>query len=44
VFGDDPASTATFQRESKAVAASDRLTAVMSPRGGSVVWITKATR
>jgi alpha-L-fucosidase len=44
VFGDDPASTATFKRESKAVTASDKLTASMSPRGGSVVWITKAAR
>ena len=44
VFGDDPANPATFKRESKAVTAGDKLTAAMSPRGGSVVWITKATR
>jgi hypothetical protein len=44
VFSDDPADPATFKRESRAVTAGDTLTAVTSPRGGSVVWITKATR
>ncbi len=41
VFGDDPDNAATFKRESKTVTAGDKLTATMSPRGGSVVWITK---
>ena len=44
VFGDEPNNPATFKRESKTVAAGDKLTAAMSSRGGSVVWITKATR
>jgi alpha-glucosidase len=44
VFGDDPANPATFKRDSKAVTAGDKLTAAMNPRGGSVVWITKAAR
>jgi alpha-L-fucosidase len=44
VFGDDPADAATFKRESKAVTSSDKLTTTMSPRGGSVVWITKINR
>jgi alpha-L-fucosidase len=44
VFGDDPANAAAFNRESKAVTAGDKLTATMSPRGGSVVWVTKTTR
>ncbi|MBN2590785.1 MAG: glycoside hydrolase family 97 N-terminal domain-containing protein [Sedimentisphaerales bacterium] len=41
IFGDDPDNAATFKRESKSVTASDNLTVSMSPRGGSVVWITK---
>jgi alpha-glucosidase len=44
VFGDDPNNAAAFSRETKAVTAADRLTASMSPRGGAVVWITKAAR
>jgi hypothetical protein len=44
VFGDDPTNPATFSRESRAVTARDKLTAAMSPRGGSVVWITKAAQ
>jgi alpha-glucosidase len=40
-FGDDPANTAVFRRESKTVTSKDALTASMSPRGGAVVWITK---
>jgi alpha-glucosidase len=44
VFGDDPNNAAAFRRETKAVTASDRLTASMSPRGGGVIWITKAAR
>jgi hypothetical protein len=44
VYGDDPANPATFNRASKAVMASDKLTASMSPRGGAVVWITKSAR
>jgi alpha-glucosidase len=43
VFGDDPANPATFNRESKAVKANDKLTISMSQRGGAVVWITKST-
>ena len=42
VFGDDPANPAAFKRESKAVKSSDMLTASMGPRGGTVIWITKA--
>jgi alpha-glucosidase len=41
IFGDDPANPATFQRESKAVTAGDKLTISMSPRGGGVIWMTK---
>jgi len=44
VFGDDPANPAAFKRENKAVTASDQITASMSPRGGTVVWITKAAQ
>jgi hypothetical protein len=44
VYGDDPANSATFNRESKAVTGRDKLTASMSPRGGAVVWITKSAR
>ena len=42
VFGDDSANPAAFKRESKAVTSGDMLTASMSPRGGTVIWITKA--
>ncbi len=41
VFGDDANNAATFKRENKSVTASDTLTVSMSPRGGSVIWITK---
>lgn len=41
VFGDDPDDPAAFKRETKAVQASDKLAASMSPRGGAVVRITK---
>jgi hypothetical protein len=44
VFGDDPANPATFNRESKAVKADDKLTVSMSQRGGAVVWITKSAQ
>jgi alpha-glucosidase len=42
VFGDDTDNPATFKRESKIVTATDKLTASMSPRGGSVIWFTKS--
>jgi alpha-glucosidase len=41
IFGDDPANPATFQRESKAVTAGEKLTISMSPRGGAVIWMIK---
>jgi hypothetical protein len=44
VCGDDPVNAAAFKRDSKTVTPEDKLTISMSPRGGSVVWITKATR
>jgi alpha-glucosidase len=44
LFGDDSADPATFKRESRAVTASDKITATLSPRGGAVVWITKAVQ
>jgi alpha-glucosidase len=44
VFGDNPTNPATFKRESKAVSSGDKLAAAMSPRGGSVIWITKTSR
>lgn len=40
VYGDDPGNAATFKRESKSVTAGDKLAVSMSPRGGSVIWIT----
>jgi alpha-glucosidase len=40
VFGDEPEKPAAFKRETKRVAAADKLTVEMSPRGGAVVWIT----
>lgn len=43
-FGADKANPATFNRESKAVKASDKLTASMSPCGGAVARITKSAR
>jgi alpha-glucosidase len=43
VFGDDSANPAAFNRESKSVTASDKLTADMSPRGGTVIWLTSAS-
>ena len=42
VFSDDPASPAAFKRESKSVTAKDTLSAAMSSRGGTVIWIKKA--
>jgi alpha-glucosidase len=44
VFGDDPDNAATFKRESKSVTAADSLKISMSPRGGSVIWITKDSK
>jgi alpha-glucosidase len=41
MFGDDPDNPATFQRESKAVTAGEKLTISMSPRGGAVIWMIK---
>lgn len=44
VFGDDPTNPAAFKRESKSVTASDKITVSMSPRGGTVIWITKTAQ
>lgn len=40
IFGDDPGNPAAFERDSKVVKTSDKLTVNMSSRGGAVIWIT----
>jgi alpha-glucosidase len=43
-FGDDPGNSATFKRENKNVTSRDKLTVTMSPRGGTVIWMTKTAQ